>query len=301
MLDELAYRIVFDHEWLVGLIGIGLFSLGLTIGVFVSADKTSGVQRAPYFAFTAFVFLTITSVTCVWYFSPEAIVAGVLWVLVTFVSLSLLGLGYLNGLVAAMRARDAFANSYIGLIAIIPIVSLALFLKRSKNHDTIKQTGMHRLFRDGWGVLFGLLILCVALPIRVYLVTLMPKQISARVLNDDKIAYAFVDLTARAQGIEKALTSLTSHSTVPLTTNESTTLRSVHVDGNHLIQTYVIADAAAARGQEVINSKEYSLCTSPTLLALLHNGLVIEERYVGIDGAVIDLRTVTSSTCNQTH
>ncbi len=131
MLEDIALRYVDQSESNLRGIGYGLLILGAIIAGIVNKSKDE-LARAPYFAYSALIYLLVSAVQIVWLQSLPAIIGGYLWVLmVVSMAASVIG-GFFACKIAMARSRDAYGHGRMAALAFIPLANLWLLVKPSK-------------------------------------------------------------------------------------------------------------------------------------------------------------------------
>ena len=114
LLEEIAIQFVNQSEATLQQIGLGLTVVGAIIAALVTRSKIE-IARAPYFAYSALIFLLVSAAQIVWLQSLSAITGGYLWV---FMLISLTGVGVISVNLARREDETVTFNAVATLLAL---------------------------------------------------------------------------------------------------------------------------------------------------------------------------------------
>jgi hypothetical protein len=123
------------------------------IGLFKKVE--SRMDRGAYFLNTALVVFGASIIQGIWFLSPDAIVGGYTFAIVLAELLIFALIAYAYIVLGKARSNDAYGHSGFVVLAFIPIVSIWLFFKPSKDKNAPK---MSSLLSGVSAVIVGLVI-----------------------------------------------------------------------------------------------------------------------------------------------
>ncbi len=297
MLEDIALRYVDQSESNLRGIGYGLLILGAIIAGIVNKSKDE-LARAPYFAYSALIYLLVSAVQIVWLQSLPAIIGGYLWVLmVVSMAASVIG-GFFACKIAMARSRDAYGHGRMAALAFIPLANLWLLVKPSKTALSANRAPTIPLLTGGLGVLSGFSMLVAAVVVTVF-IEQEADRIAKSVPQEPASQQAGIDSMLRSHGLEGTLrlVAAAADAQLPITVDDVTKLTRIEVDGTQLRRTYVvtfdmgtISDAFRARSTD-------GICAYDGFIPLLRAGATIREVYVRADGSPIGEVLVKRNEC----
>lgn len=289
VLEDLAIEFVNMDEGTLTGIGVGSAFLGFISALVVQSRSKSELQRAPYFAFSALLYLLTSALSFAWLFSPQAVTLGILWVLVFGVFLIIAVSGYGYGVIALARSRDAFGHGRYAILAFIPIASLVLLGKPSKNAMSLNRIPTIQLLSGGLGVLSGIAMFVASYVLSGWAET----RLDAMVEN----AAPSIDFLLRTQGIDATLKAMADEARLPHMVDEVTTLAFVKAVGTRLQRTYIVSRDGMVMSTQFRTGLVQNFCAYELFIPLLRAGATFEEVYVNNDGSEIGSQVITRDIC----
>ncbi len=297
------------HAFLVGgdvtvpVTGVAL--VGFAAAFFVRANARSRLARAPYFALSMLLYLCASVMSCLWLFSYRAALTGTLWTIYAAAFVFALGAGYVLGVLAIARSRDAFGSQGYGILSFIPVLNLILFFKgpNTQAAPAAVEIPVLRVFRGGIGIALGVLLLCAS-SVLSGLQKIVLQSIMATVPLEDVLRPA-----VRAIGIEDTLQRMAAavHGDLPVAVDGTTLLTAVSADGKRLRRTYTaindsIVDDGADNDGVLINATmrrniNAKVCGGPRNAMLIGEGAEIEEHYESLAGKSLGRHVVDEAAC----
>lgn len=291
MLEEFAIKFVGQDEDALGNIGLGITFFGFLVALVFQSTVKSELQRAPYFAYSMLLFLICSALTFLWIFSLQAVLLGVLWMLVSFVFLSIAVIGYFCGVIALARSRDAFGSGRYAILALIPFANFVLFLRTSKNPLSPNRVPTIPLLSGGMGVVSGLMMAAASIALAVGFEVQSDKMVESP--NPEQS----IAIMIRSQGLDRVLEAMAAESRLPVAIDEVTTLALIEASGNSLTRTYVVTREDFTLSDQFRAGIRKSICAYAPFTVLLHGGAAIEEVYIKTDRSLIGTQVVTQNSC----
>jgi hypothetical protein len=292
MLENLAIKLITESEDTLTYIGFGVWLIGFTIALVAQSKAKGELQRAPYFALFALIFLVSIMFEFIWLFSVPAIRFGFLWVIVGVAILGVGIIGYFFGVITVARSRDAFGMGRYAILAVIPFVNLVLLFKASKTEFSSNRIPTIPLITGGKGVVAGFLMLVAAVFLSVTF------EMQAQRMAHSVEPEAGIEFMLRSQGLEQTLKAMTAHTEeLPIIIDRVTKLVSVEADGSHLRRTYTIYLNEAFINDQMRAGIDQTICANGPLVLLLREGASIDEIFIKQDGSPIGRYTVTQENC----
>lgn len=237
--------------------------------------------------------LISSALNFMWLSSVQAILLGILWVLVGAIFLGIAVIGYFFGVFALARSRDAYGHGRYAILAFIPLANLVLLLKRSKNVFSINRIPTIPLLSGGVGVTVGIMMGAASM----VLSSSFQMQADGMVENAD--AEVNIPFLIQSQGLEETLKIIAAAAEIqlPIVIDEVTTLTSTVADGNRLLHTFVVAIDDVTLNDQHRSTIEQYVCADEMMISLLRNGATIEEVFIKADGSAIGSIVVTQDEC----
>jgi hypothetical protein len=274
------------------------------------------LQRAPYFAISAFLALISLPVTPPYLITEAStfIVSSISIVLtsgisvishhgfsrpfaiveirmpIVAVSLYFAVIGYLLGFIAIARSRDAFGPPWYAILALIPVVNLLLFLRSSEHEQS-----PHHLRTVSWlhgnaGVASGLLPVAVLIGYSFLLEASSPL---ARKDDDEQFFAALV----QRYGANTVIRTFGKFTDLPNVFDEKPKFEYVVIEGNRLRRTFWVSFDGSSFDRNLQQKIEREVCTDPLLSAVVHDGVSIDDVYVDTIGLSVKEVTATLALC----
>ncbi len=290
-MEDLAIQFVSKSEDEINAISIGVFLVGFVIALLARSGGRDELQRAPYFALAALLYVFGSAFSFVWLFALQAATHGFLWLLLVADLLVRAALGYFLGVIALARARDGFGTVRHALLSVIPLANLWLLLKQSRNAASANRLPVVSLLSGGTGVLTGFALLVLGAGLTTYL-KLQLEQSPQSASMQDQIAIAI-----QTKGLEETLRMMASMTQLPIAIDEVTTLSAVNASGSRLQRTFVVTLDHVTIGDSFRSQIDASVCGYAPFITLMRAGAVIEESYVDANGRPIGGHVVSASRC----
>ena len=272
-------------------IGVGIAFLGFIAALVVQSRSKSELQRAPYFAFSALLYLLSSALLFAWLFIPQAMTLSILWVLVFCVFLIIAVIGYGYGVIALARSRDAFGHGRYAILAFIPLAGLVLLGKPSKNAMSLNRIPTIQLLSGGLGVLLGIAMFVVSYVLSDWAET----RLDAMVENADP--GMGIELMLRTQGIDATLRAMADEAQLPVMIDEVTTLTFLKAVGTRFQRTYIVSRDGMVMSTQFRTGLVQNFCAYEPFMPLLRAGATFEEVYVNKDGSEIGSQVITRDIC----
>jgi hypothetical protein len=266
---------------------------GFIVALLVYGRTDTTLLRAPYFAYSFLILVAVTIVSFAWYYSYEAITNGTLWLIYAINYLTGAFSGYLYGLLALARSRDAFGTGRYAILAYVPVLNLILHVKPSRNAESPSAIPVPVFLRGGFGVAVG----CVLVVVGGVLTGM--ERILMEAKNSDAGEEKLIGLLFQSQGVVKALPIVAAQSqkVLPMRINATTRFVSIAAKDDRLQRTYEISRDGFAFNDRFIALIENSICENSYMTLFLREGVTIEEIYERTDGTLLGRQTVSQDTC----
>jgi hypothetical protein len=295
MLEEVAFQFVNQSETDLRAISYGLVILGAIISGIVNKSNAE-LARAPYFAYLALIFLSMSAIEVVWLQSFSAMSGGYLWVLmVVSLSAKIIG-GFYFGKVAIARSRDAYGHGRMAALAFIPIANFWLLLMPSKNAVSANRAPTIPVLSGGLGVFSGFVMLVAAAALTAY-IEQEADRMAKRAQTEPASQQAGVEYMVRSQGVEETLRLMVADTRVPITIDEVTTLARIEAEGTQLRRTYIVTRAMRTISDGFRARITNGICAYGPFIPLLREGGTIREVYVRGNGSQIGAVLITRNAC----
>ena len=295
LLEEIAIQFVNQSEDTLQQIGLGLTVIGAIVAALVTQSKTE-IARAPYFAYSALIFLLVSAAQIVWLQALPAMTGGYLWVLMLIsLTASVLG-GFFFCRIAMARSREAYDHGRMAFLAFIPIANFWLLLTPSKNAVSANRAPTIPILSGGFGVLTGFVLMAAAIGVTVYIEE-QARAIGQRAQTEPMSQQAGIDFLIRSNGLEGTLTMLADESQTPITVDNVTTLARIEAVGTQLRRTYIVDLEGMTMTEEFRQGSRNGICAHPPFMPLLRAGATIREVYLERSGREIGTITVAKEDC----
>ncbi len=289
MLEELAQVFITLDEDLVYAVNAGLALSGFVVALIVRSKAKGELERAPYFAFTALLFLLNALFAFIWALLPQALEFGLVRVLVSAAILRDGVLGYYFGVLALARSRDAFGTGGRAFLAPIPVANLVLFLKPSRNVGSDNRIAVNPIVSGRLGVAVGCCGMVVAM---VASGTLLGKAVER---NPDPGSGVLFMLQSR--GLDATLKTIAGQDGLPVLIDAVTTLVRIEAEGSRLRRTYVVEIVGFDLTADFRKEIPLSVCAFRPFNLLMRAGATFEEVYTREDGSAIGTQIVDRRSC----
>ena len=294
MLEEIAIQYVSQTESSLRLISYGNTIAGAIVAA-IFHKSTAELPRAPYFAYSGLLVFIATASQLVWFGSIPAMTGGFLRVFMLVDVIVRLGVGYVFGIVAMARSRDAYGHARMAFLAFIPFANLWLLFTSSKNTASANRAPMIPLLSGALGVLTGLVLLGAGVALAAF-IQFELNRMGAEAENDPALQRAGVDMMLRGQGIEETLRQLAAE--VPSQRiDEATILLRVTSDKTTLRYLYEVSTNPNVLPISMRSNLVQHNCTYEALRPVIEAGATIEHVYQRTNGSVIGVVAVTRDTC----
>lgn len=293
MLEAFAIELVNKSEATQSQIGIGIGLAGFITSLVVHSRSKAELQRAPYFAFAALVYLLSSAILYPGLFVQEALSAGILWTVVAAVYVGIGVVGYFFGAIAIARSRDAFGHGRLAILGLIPLLNFVLLLKGSKRTVSPYQIPTIRLLTGGVGIATGFVMLIAGAGLSAWFETLSEEMFKQ---TDPGLS---IESMLRTQGVERTLKVLAANAGPPHVVDEVTTLSSIEADGVRLRRTFVVTADNMVMSDRFRAIIERDICSYEPFVPLLREGASIEEIYNKADGSAIGRHVVNQDQCDR--
>ena len=263
------------------------------IGAAIFFKSRGELQRAPFFFGTASVALCLTLTEYVWLSSIEAAAYGFMWALLLIsVSLKLVG-GYVIGVMAIARSRDAFGHGKFAFLAFIPILGLLLVFRGSKNASPTNRIPTIRIATGYLGAISGLVALSGMIAANVYLI-----QRSNEVFDVKPGKEAvWIDSLVRTQGLETTLKYIAAYNTSETRVGEVTVLKYLSANGRELTRNYIVEKKVQFFNETFRSNNTKAICNENFMRALIDEGATIKEKFDYTDGENAGTNSISLGDC----
>lgn len=273
----------------------GLTILGAIVAPFFD-NYRSEMQRAPYFANSALIFLLISIAQIVWLHSVPAMAGGYLWVLAAISAGANIVGGYFFAKIAMARSRDAYGHSSRAFLAFIPFANLWLLLTPSQSTGPLDRPPTIRIMRGGLGVLTGFFMFLAGIVITAFL-EVEADRIGREAETNTSIQRVGIDYLLRSQGLEKTISELANAAQTPIVIDEITTLTKIEAAGDQLRRTYVITREMKPVWDRFKSNVTNNICAHGPFISLLRSDATIREIFLRGDGTHMGAILVTRDVC----
>ena len=296
MLEDLAIRYVSLPEYMMRLVSYGVGIAGALIAA--AFHKSSAeLQRAPYFAYSGFLFCIAAALKLAWFGLIPAMIGGFLWVFVLVDGIMNLGIGYAFGVISMARSRDAYGHARMAFLAFIPIAILWLMITPTKNDVSANRVPTIRLVTGSLGVLTGIVLLVAGGAMEAFIQMETDRMVAAA-RKDPVMQRTSIDMMLRGQGLEETVRQLAAG--VPSRRiDETTTLLRVLGDGTTLRYVYEVSTNLNALPMSLRQGLVRQNCNLEAIRPVIDAGATIEHFYQRPDGTRIGIVTVTRDICRE--
>ncbi len=294
MLEDLAVRYIGQSENNLRLIAYCVTVLGAAFaGLFHRSNAR--LRRAPYFAYICILLLLSVAAQVVWLGSIPAVRGGYLWVFMLVDLVVGLVTGYVLGVIAMARSRDAHGHARMAFLAFIPLANFWLWLAPSRSEESPNRAPTMPILSGGAGVLTGSIFLVASVALIVFIRVETPQMV-AEAESDPAMQQTGILALLRGQGLEATLRELAAE--VPSQrVDEATTLRRVEGDHTTLRYIYDVSIDVDALSIPMRTALVQQNCTYQALRPVIEAGAMIEHVYLRRDGSVIGTIAITRDIC----
>lgn len=294
MIEDLAIQYVKQTQNSLLLILYGIYIVGAVVAAIFQKSSVE-LRRAPYFAYSGLLYLIAHAEQLVWFGFSPAITGGFLWVLMFVDVVVGLGIGYALGVIAMARARDAYGDARMAILAFIPFANFWLLLTRPKSEVSANRAATIPLLTGGLGVLTGFVALIAGGALGVFSQLEMDRM-AAEAENDPSMLRAGIDMILREQGLGETLRQMAAE--VPSQRiDEITKLIGVFNEGTTLRYVYEVSTNPEALPRSIQSNVVVNNCTSEELRPLIEAGATIQHAYYRIDSSEVGAVKVTREIC----
>lgn len=296
MLEETALAYINSSEIVIKSVWYGIFALGV-FSASLSARSPAELERAPYFAYSSLVVLSICAVQAIYLLSIPAIIDGYVWLLVS----TDLAAGFLGGFfifkIAMARSRNAYGHARMAFLGLLPIAHFWLLFTPPRDKKSEKSVPDISVLSGGVGVLAGLAWVSAASMINVFLENRMDRLVEqAEGLSISPEAH--VELLLRAHGLEATLQLLAAEAQYPVVVDNSTTLSHIEASGSRLNRVFITDFPDTTVSDNLHSAVTTNVCNTNTFQPLLRHGATIREIYTEQTGQILKTITVTRQECD---
>ncbi len=284
-------------------INYGLFLFGAIVAAFVK-HRRRVMRRQQYFAFMALLVLAVVAIQAIWFFVLEARVGGYLWVLAAINVVSMLLFGWYSYRLAKARSLDIIGNENHAVFAVLPVLNLLLFFRKSKSDVSAVQSDTPPPQIGGPGGVTGFTALIAAVVLAVFISNRLDDRPILLAPGHPMESVAKLKSLLWTEDLSKVLQLIAQHTPHSVYVDEATALLHQKASGQMLIRTYVIDTADyPSHTDELLQAGlfraavEHQICSYPHLLLLLKEGTLIREIFDDPDGNRLAHYDITQRSC----
>ena len=296
MLEELAWKYITQSEIELRAMHFGLVVIGGMIGGAVTRSD-AGLKRAPYFLYSALLFLALSAVQFIWLKSFDAFVGGYLWVFMAVDVVASILFGFFICKIALARSRDGFGTGGYAVLAFIPFANLVLLFKPSQDPASANARPVMGWMAGVVGVLIGIVVLGVAVSLSRYVEKATERQMAELAESNPEFATTSIEVMLQADGLASVLKIMAAEAPTPVVVDEITMLTRVEAIGDELRRTYVVSFDMPPFHESFRDEIERGICAYSAFEPLLEAGATINEVYVLGDGSALGDYRVTRESC----
>lgn len=297
MVEDFAWTVSVYVETHPRLAAYVLMLLGACLAM-VLDRSTREMERARYFALTALILIFSNLTRGIWFASHGAIVGGYLSLIVAADIFRLVAIGYMFGVIAMARSRNAYGHSGRAFLAFIPLANLWLLFTPPR-YEAQGKAPSFRLLSGEVGVIIGILLWFVAIGTG-NLIAKSVERFVAAIGEDRQVARVQLKQTIRINGIRAAIKQSVSGVKTPMDVDDLVTLTKIEADDVTVRYTYGIKDADAKFDVEVLRSLTAEHNCGDTLARILIDaGARLQHIYLHKDGSEIANFFVVQSACDK--
>lgn len=296
MLEEIAWKYITQSEGELRAMHFGLFIVGGIIGGAVTRSDAE-LKRAPYFVYSALLFLALSAVQIIWLQAYHAFVGGYLWLFAAVDVVASILFGFFICKIALARSRNGFGTGGYAVLAFIPIANLVLLFKPPQDPASAKARPVMGWLTGFVGVLIGIVVLAVAVTLTRFVEEATDRQMIELAESNPDFATTSIEVMLRSEGLASVLKLMAAEAPTPVVVDEITMLTRVEAIGDELRRTYVISYEIPPFSESFRYEIERGICAYSAFEPLLEAGATINEVYVLMDGSVLGDYRVTRESC----
>jgi hypothetical protein len=196
MIEDFALSVLDTQESYAVLACAVLIALG-GILAWATGRPRRALRRAPYFALKGIAVLGLTQLHHIALQMVGPALAGeYLWALILMLAVGYLLYGFVLVRLSAARSLDAFGHVNFALLGLVPLLSLMLLFKRSKEDPSVRPWASTGLLSGEMGVFLGFATFVLAIALNNYLADELPERV-AEAENSTPLAGDFLRLRLR--------------------------------------------------------------------------------------------------------
>lgn len=287
-MERFAILLLTDNLYLLPIILVSSYVLGLLCGVIVNRKSTRTISRSVFWSFSCFTVLGQTSILATLPILPLILTNGYLHFLLVAVILVCMALGYGGGLLSILRSNDAFGRSNFALLGIIPLANVIFFLKPSSSKNS----------KWNFGGLAGIATGCLGLALSIALLYVLVDPINTALDDVDEKDWWIVAI--KVDGVEGAIASTAEgiRPDLPIEVDEFIKIVDVRANGVKLSYIYETAPDVELlyNWRNIVTAEE---CRDKRSTFLMEYGAIIELVYISSDDTVIGSQLIDKTTCDQ--
>ena len=242
------------------------------------------LAREPYFAFFALLALAASARLFLSIHAIDAVLGGYLWAIMALQIVLSVATGFVTGITAIARSRDAFGSGEYAPLAFIPFANLVLLFRRGRSRASVLSLAIS--LPVGAAMLVGAVIQGVAL-----------FQQMEHQKSRPELQLAEATILIESNRLESSLRHFAAGVRIPLFVNGYNNLVRVEAEGAQLRRTYTDNRNTFTLTADVRSAIKKEICKDPRFFVLLLAGASISEAYVKLDGTAIGSETVSRQTC----
>lgn len=263
---------------------------GLASAFYRKSDST--LARAPYLFCFGSAYLLLSLAQLPWGKTPQAINAGLAWVLMLTSILGNLAFGFVMGRLAAARSRDAYGHSKAAVLAFIPLLNIWLYFVRSRGGTAAPKSMW--LMRGFVGVLVGFLFLGLG---NYVVKEAMTQRVRSFIHGDGVAPELLARFLINKAGLEQTLAFYANSVPLPMKVDMVTTLTGLKVHGATMETTYRVGSLWGTMFGVPKDDVTNNLCKSPLYPPLLRAGATLKVIYNDPDGHELANWALTAQDC----
>ena len=294
-MENIAINLLNLKEEELRALGFAFMVVGAIIAA-LTTNSSSMIERAPYFAYSALLYFTVSCAQSIWLLSQSAIAGGYLWVLTVVGFAISMAAGHVYCRMAMARSRDVHGHGRMAFLAFVPFANLWLLLTPSNSMATVGREPTQPLFTGVLGVLFGIFLLFAAGYVSVHIDRKVAQQIQ-QVQFEPESQQSVIELLIRSVGLEETLRMMAGEAELPVILDSATKITAIEVDGTRLRRTYTVDLQLESMSDEYKAQNISIVCAAFALRSVLKAGASIQDIYVRPDGSQIDDMTITNVEC----